>query len=43
MKRRFKCGLKLFSINTDTYWYEAKKLFDKEVYDYIESIMFRGT
>lgn len=43
MKRRFKCGLKLFSINTDTYWYEAKKLFDKEVYDYIELYYVPGT
>ncbi len=31
-----KCGLKLWSINTDNYFYDAKKLYEKGLYEYIE-------
>ena len=29
-----KIGLKLWNLNTDNYFDEAQKLFDKEIYDY---------
>lgn len=32
----YKCGLKLWSINTDVYYEEAKKLYSQGVFDYIE-------
>ena len=31
-----KCGLKLWSINTNNYFYDAKKLYEKRLYEYIE-------
>lgn len=31
-----KCGLKLWSINTDNYYEEAKKLYNNRMFDYIE-------
>ena len=32
----YKIGLKLWSINTDYYYDEAKRLYDEGVFDYIE-------
>ena len=32
----YKCGLKLWSINTDAYYEEAKKLYSQGVFEYIE-------
>lgn len=32
----YKLGLKLWSINTDSYLHEAEKLYERGVYDYIE-------
>ena len=32
----YKLGLKLWSINTDVYYEEAKKLYEKKLFDYIE-------
>lgn len=36
MKKNFKYGLKLWSINTEDYKREAQKLYDKGLYDFIE-------
>ena len=32
----YKLGLKLWSVNTDYYYEEAKKLYSQDVFDYIE-------
>ena len=32
----YKRGLKLWSINTDCYYEDAKKLYDNNIFDYIE-------
>ncbi len=39
----FKTGLKLWSINTDFYLNEAKKLYEKGVFDYIELYVVPNT
>ena len=39
----YKIGLKLWSINTDFYLNEAKKLYDKGIYDYIELYVVPGS
>ncbi len=39
----YKCGLKLWSINTDYYYDEAKRLYSKGVFDYIELYVVPGT
>lgn len=38
-----KLGLKLWSINTDYYLNEARRLYDKGLYDYIELYAYPGT
>lgn len=39
----YKCGLKLWSINTDVYYEEAKKLYSQGVFDYIELYVVPNT
>ena len=39
----YKIGLKLWSINTDYYYEEAKKLYNKGVFDYIELYVVPNT
>ena len=39
----YKCGLKLWSINTDSYYEEAKKLYQEGVFDYIELYVVPGS
>ena len=39
----YKRGLKLWSINTDSYYEEAKRLYENEVYDYIELYVVPGS
>lgn len=36
MQNNYKVGLKLWSINTDCYYKEAKKIYDQSFFDYIE-------
>ena len=39
----YKLGLKLWSINTDFYYEEAKRLYKEEIYDYIELYIVPNT
>lgn len=39
----YKCGLKLWSINTDYYYEEAKKLYSEGIFDYIELYVVPNT
>lgn len=39
----YKIGLKLWSVNTDFYLSEAKKLYDNGIYDYIELYVVPGS
>jgi deoxyribonuclease-4 len=39
----FKVGLKLFSTNTDFYFEDAKRLFEQQLFDYIELYIVPGT
>lgn len=43
MQKNYKIGLKLWSINTDYYYHEAKKLYDQGFFDYIELYVVPNT